>query len=60
MRFTINHKGDVIGEFSHVQKKFVVPKFGTSGVGRNSFESEDGDRVQDSGANGNPSGREFP
>ena len=64
VRFTINHKGDVIGEFSHVQKKFVVPKFGTGqgGVGRNSFESEDGDRVQDSGVNGDPeqSVGEFP
>jgi len=63
VRFTIDQQGNSIGGFSHVQKKFVVPKFNSShgaGVGPNSFESEDGDRVHDSGANGNPGGREFP
>ena len=33
-----------------------MPKFGTGhgGVSPNSFESEDGDRAQDSGVNGDP------
>ena len=63
VRFTIDKAGNVIGGFTHEEKKFVIPKFGIGGnpgVGRNSFESEDGDRVEDSGANGNPGGREFP
>ena len=63
VRFTVNQKGKLIGGFSHEKKKFVVPTFGAghgSGTAPNSFESEDGDRVQDSGANGNPGGREFP
>ena len=63
VRFSIDQQGNSIGGYSHVQKKFVIPKFDSSsgaGVGPNEFESEDGDRVQDSGANGNPDGREFP
>ena len=62
VRFTIDQKGDLIGGYTHEEKKFVVPKFGIGhgGVGPNAFETEDGDRVQDSGANGNPGGREFP
>jgi hypothetical protein len=52
VRFTIDSKGKVVGAFTHEQKKFVVPKFGTShgGIGPNAFESEDGDRVD--GPNG--------
>ena len=56
VRFTVDQQGNLIGGFSHEKKKFVVPKFGTGhgGVSPNSFESEDGDRVQDSGVNGDP------
>ena len=52
VRFTIDSKGKVVGAFTHEQKKFVVPKFGRMGGGTapNSFESEDGDRVD--GPNG--------
>ena len=52
VRFTIDSNGKVVGAFTHEQKKFVVPKFGTShgGTAPNSFESEDGDRVD--GPNG--------
>ena len=52
VRFTIDSKGKVVGAFTHEQKKFVVPKFGSVGGGTapNSFESEDGDRVD--GPNG--------
>ena len=52
VRFTIDSKGKVVGAFTHEQKKFVVPKFGSMGGGSapNSFESEDGDRVD--GPNG--------
>ena len=52
VRFTIDSKGKVVGAFTHEQKKFVVPKFGSMGGGTapNSFESEDGDRVD--GPNG--------
>ena len=52
VRFTIDSKGKVVGAFTHEQKKFVVPKFGSipSSAARNSFESEDGDRVD--GPNG--------
>ena len=52
VRFTIDQKGKVVGAFTHEQKKFVVPKFGSMGGGTapNSFESEDGDRVD--GPNG--------
>jgi len=63
VRFTVDQKGKLIGGFSHEKKKFVVPTFGAghgSGTAPNSFESEDGDRVQDSGVNGDPAGREFP
>jgi hypothetical protein len=63
VRFTIDSKGKVVGAFTHEQKKFVVPKFGSmGGVGPNAFETEDGDRVQDSGVNGDPeqSAGEFP
>ena len=64
VRFTIDSKGMVVGAFTHEQKKFVVPKFGTGhgGVGPNAFETEDGDRVQDSGINGDPEhgAGEFP
>jgi len=64
VRFTIDSKGKVVGAFTHEQKKFVVPKFGSMGGGSapNSFESEDGDRVQDSGINGDPEhgAGEFP
>ena len=48
VRFTIDPEGKLIGGFSHIQKKFVVPKFGTGhgmGVGPNAYESEGGDRV---------------
>ena len=56
VRFTVDQQGNLIGGFSHEKKKFVVPKFGTGhgGVSPNSFESEDGDRAQDSGVNGDP------
>ena len=56
VRFTVDQQGNLIGGFSHEEKKFVIPKFGTGhgGVSPNSFESEDGDRVQDSGVNGDP------
>ena len=63
VRFTVDQKGNLIGGYSHEKKKFVVPTFGAghgSGTAPNSFESEDGDRVQDSGVNGDPAGREFP
>ena len=63
VRFTVDQKGELIGGYSHEKKKFVVPTFGAghgSGTAPNSFESEDGDRVQDSGVNGDPAGREFP
>jgi hypothetical protein len=52
VRFTIDSNGKVVGAFTHEQKKFVVPKFGSMGGGSapNSFESEDGDRVD--GPNG--------
>ncbi len=53
VRFTIDSKGKVVGAFTHEQKKFVVPKFGSQmggGTAPNSFESEDGDRVD--GPNG--------
>ena len=52
VRFTVDSKGKVVGAFTHEQKKFVVPKFGSMGGGTapNSFESEDGDRVD--GPNG--------
>ena len=63
VRFTVDQKGELIGGYTHEKKKFVVPTFGAghgSGTAPNSFESEDGDRVQDSGVNGNPAGREFP
>ena len=64
VRFTVDQQGNLIGGFSHEKKKFVVPKFGIGhgGVSPNSFESEDGDRVQDSGVNGDPeqSAGEFP
>jgi len=64
VRFTIDSNGKVVGAFTHEQKKFVVPKFGSMGGGSapNSFESEDGDRVQDSGINGDPEhgAGEFP
>tara|TARA_B100000929_G_C15495835_1_gene415938 strand:- start:870 stop:1700 length:831 start_codon:yes stop_codon:yes gene_type:complete len=56
VRFTIDSEGNLIGGFSHVQKKFVVPNFGSGhlGVGANAYESESGDRVDhDTGANGN-------
>jgi hypothetical protein len=62
VRFTVDQQGKLIGGFSHEEKKFVIPKFGTGhgGVSPNSFESEDGDRVEDSGVNGDPAEREFP
>ena len=64
VRFTVDQQGNLIGGFSHEKKKFVVPKFGTGhgGVSPNSFESEDGDRAQDSGVNGDPvhGAGEFP
>ncbi len=63
VRFTIDKAGNVIGAFTHEEKKFVIPKFGVGynpGVGRNNFESESGDRVQDSGVNGDPEGRDLP
>jgi len=64
VRFTVDQQGNLIGGFSHEEKKFVIPKFGTGhgGVSPNSFESEDGDRVQDSGVNGDPppGAGEFP
>jgi hypothetical protein len=64
VRFTIDPEGNLIGGFSHVQKKFVVPNFGSErnlGVGANAYESESGDRVDhDSGANGAPVGRDIP
>ncbi len=67
VRFTIDQQGNSIGGYSHVQKKFVIPKFNSSsgaGVGPNAFETEDGDRVQDSGVNGDEPPyeevREFP
>tara|TARA_Y100000780_G_C13522481_1_gene354358 strand:- start:177 stop:725 length:549 start_codon:yes stop_codon:yes gene_type:complete len=64
VRFTVDQQGNLIGGFSHEEKKFVIPKFGTGhgGVSPNSFEAEDGDRVQDSGVNGDPppGAGEFP
>ncbi len=67
VRFTIDKAGNVIGAFTHEEKKFVIPKFGVGynpGVGPNNFESESGDRVQDSGVNGDEppyeEAREFP
>ena len=56
VRFTVDQKGNLIGGFSHEKKMFVVPKFGIGhgGVSPNSFESEDGDRVEDFGVNGDP------
>ena len=54
VRFTIDSKGKVIGGFSHVQKKFVVPKFGISPTSPEYNER--------GGANGDPeqSAGEFP
>jgi len=54
VRFTIDSKGKVVGDFSHVQKKFVVPKFG------NSPTSPEYNRER--GVNGDPeqSAGEFP
>ena len=55
VRFTINSKGKVVGGFSHVQKKFVIPKFGTAPYRSGTEESR-------FGANGDPeqSAGEFP
>ena len=60
VRFTIDSKGKVVGAFTHEQKKFVVPKFGSMGGGTapNSFESEDGDRVDGPNGGGVESGTE--
>tara|TARA_B100000508_G_scaffold20446_1_gene13901 strand:+ start:140 stop:337 length:198 start_codon:yes stop_codon:yes gene_type:complete len=54
VRFTIDSKGKVVGDFSHVQKKFVVPKFGISPTSPEYNER--------GGANGDPeqSAGEFP
>jgi len=54
VRFTIDSKGKVVGGFSHVQKKFVVPKFGISPTSPEYNER--------GGANGDPeqSAGEFP
>ena len=56
VRFTINSKGKVVGAFTHEQKKFVVPKFGgmSPSISPRNAEYEGGDRVEDSGVNGNP------
>ena len=54
MRFTIDSKGKLVGGFSHVQKKFVIPKFGISPTSPEYNER--------GGANGDPeqSAGEFP
>ena len=49
VRFTINSKGKVVGGFSHVQKKFVIPKFGTAPY-----------RSGTEGSRYGPGAREFP
>ena len=55
VRFTIDSKGNIVGGFSHVQKKFVIPKFGISPPS-SVYNRERG------GANGDPeqSAGEFP
>ncbi len=60
VRFTIDSKGKVVGAFTHEQKKFVVPKFGSihSSAVPNSFESESGDRVDGPNGDGVESGTE--
>ena len=64
VRFTVDQQGNLIGGYSHEEKKFVLPQFGNvdanRGVGPNNFDSEDGDRVQDSGVNGDPAERDLP
>ena len=54
VRFTIDSKGKLVGGFSHVQKKFVIPKFGISPTSPEYNER--------GGANGDPeqSAGEFP
>jgi len=54
VRFTIDSKGKIVGGFSHVQKKFVIPKFGISPTSPEYNER--------GGANGDPeqSAGEFP
>ena len=39
VRFTINSKGKVVGGFSHVQKKFVIPKFENAPIYRSGTEA---------------------
>ena len=55
VRFTIDSKGKVVGGFSHIQKKFVIPKVGTTPYRSGTEESR-------FGANGDPeqSAGEFP
>ena len=56
VRFTIDSKGKVVGGFSHVQKKFVIPKFANTPYRSGTEESR-------FGANGDPDGPvtgEFP
>ena len=58
VRFTIDQKGKLVGNFSYEKKKFIVPKFMNSSVQeqlepsspRNAYEYEGGDRVD--GPNG--------
>jgi hypothetical protein len=38
VRFTINSKGKVVGGFSHIQKKFVIPKFENAPIYRSGTE----------------------
>jgi len=54
VRFTIDPEGKIVGGFSHVQKKFVIPKFGISPTSPEYNER--------GGANGDPeqSAGEFP
>jgi hypothetical protein len=50
VRFTINSKGKVVGGFSHIQKKFVIPKFENAPIYRSGTE----------GSRYGPGAREFP
>ena len=57
VRFTINSKGKVVGSFSHVQKKFVVPRFANAPIYRSGTEDS---RYRTNGDPNEPVTGEFP
>ena len=66
VRFTIDQKGKLVGNFSYEKKKFVVPKFMNSNMQnrmessspRNAYEYEGGDRVDGPNGDDDESGTE--